>query len=415
DKLYYVAVENKNKKNAGAYYNVSLNTKEGKDQSKFFSDGDNGDNNFLWNKTDKWNEKVHGEDVDALVIDGDDIGKAIQIDTDAETVVEHDGFTNFVGFGDAMDFRKIKLKSAAKLSFDLAKTTGGAAKLVVYTENEKGKMVVANSKLTVSVKASKTGGSVKNQVVQKGVYYIAVQSTDAKKGKEAYYNVSLNANSVFYEDGDLGKNNFFSKTRKVSAEVSANSVELTTGELVIDGLIAGEADVNVTVGGVEYHNFIGTGDDSDVVRIKNDGMKLSLKVTATDAVSLVIYGLQKNGTLKALKTVKSKDNVAVLNDFELKAKSAPGGEFFLGVTSTNAKKGSAAYYNVDVVNVSGQNPAPPSTSDGASLSMPETSDALAISDALSFGSYDTDVLTDASTSALAELDDKSAWQALTLA
>ena len=77
------------------------------------------------------------------------------------------------------------------------------------------------------------------------------------------------------------------------------------------------------------------------------------------------------------------------------------------MTSTNAKKGSAAYYNVDVVNVSGQNP-PLSASEASSLAMPET-DSLGISDALSFGQYDTDVLADASTSALAELDDKSAW------
>jgi len=397
NKLYYVAVENKNKKNAGAYYNVSLNTKEGKDQSKFFSDGDNGDNNFLWNKTDKWNEKVYGEDIDALVIDSGFLGdddeekRAVQIDTDTETVVEHDGFTNFVGFGDPMDVRKIELKSAAKLSFDVNKTATGAVKLVVYTETN-GKMVVANSKLTMTVKAAASSGMLKNQVVlRKGVYYIAVQSTDAKKGKEAYYNVSLNANSVFYVDGDVGKNNFNSKTKATSAEVGANPVDLTKGELVIDGLLASEADVNVTVGGVEYHNFVGTGDTSDVVRINaNDGMKLSLKVTATDAVSLVVYGLQKNGTLKALKTVKSKNNVAELNDFELKAKSAPGGQFFLGVTSTNAKKGSAAYYNVDVVDVSGQNP-PLSSSEASSLAMPET-DSLVMSDSLSLGQYDTDVL-----------------------
>jgi len=427
DKLYYVAVENKNKNSASAYYNVSLTT-EGKNACEFFSDGDNGENNFLWNKTDKWNEKVHGEDVDALVIDSDDIGKAIQIDTDTETAVEHEGFTNFVGFGDAMDFRKIELKSAAKLSFDLAKTTGGAAKLIVYTVNDSGKMVVASSKLTVTTKASATSGVLPNQVVlQKNVYYIAVQSTDASKGKEAYYNVSLNAKSVFYEHGDSSLNDFISKTKKVDEAVreDENAVTLHNGDkLRLDGVLAGDEKINETKNGTEYLNFVGTGDTSDIVRINaNDGMKLSLKVTATDAVSLVVYGLQKNGTLKALKTVKSKNNVAELNDFELKAKSAPGGQFFLGVTSTNAKKGSKAYYNVDVVSVSGQDLAPLSASEGASLAMPESSsaasslsmpeaDSLGISDALSFGGYDTDVLADASASSLAELDDKAGWMNL---
>ncbi len=409
DKLYYVAVENKNKKNQGAYYNVSLTT-EGKNACEFFSDGDNGDNNFLWNKTDKWNEKVHGEEVDALVIDKNFLAadnSAIQIDTDTETVVEHDGFTNYVGFGDAMDVRKIELKSAAKLGFDLAKTTGGAAKLIVYTVNDSGKMVVASSKLTVTTKAAIPSGSVKNPVVlQKGVYYISVQSTNAKKGKEAYYNVSLNANSVFYEDGDSGMNDFDSKTKTVKDAVKDNAVTLTAGEkLQLDGMLGGD-DVAIDDHGV-YTNFVGTGDVSDVVRINAvAGTKLSLKVTATDAVSLVVYGLQKNGTLKALKTVKSKNNVAELVNFELKAKSAPGGQFFLGVNSTNAKKGSEAYYYMDVVSVSGQ--------ESSSLAMPET-DSLGISDALSFGGYDTDAFADASAaSGLAELDGKSSWQNLGL-
>ena len=118
----------------------------------------------------------------------------------------------------------------------------------------------------------------------------------------------------------------------------------------------------------------------------------------------VVYGLQKNGTLKALKTVKSnKENIAELVGFELKAKSAPGGQFFLGVTSTNAKKGSAAYYNVDVISISDQTSAALSTSEASSLG---------ISDALSFDGYDADVLADAAATALANMDNKTGWQSI---
>ena len=400
---YYLSVQSTNyKKGDAAFYNVNLN-ETGDKPSYFYTDDDNGDNNYLYDKKQKdvWNSNVL--DANAVVIDDSFLeggNSAIQIDTDAETEVKHNGFTNFVGFGDAMDFRKIELKSAAKLSFDLAKTTGGAAKLIVYTVNDSGKMVVANSKLTVTAKATATTGILKNQVVlQKGVYYIAVQSTDAKKGKETYYNVSLNANSVFYEHGDLGKNDFNSKTQKVDADVmkDENAVALHDGnKLRLDGVLNGDTEINETKSGIEYLNFVGTGDTSDVARINTvAGMKLSLKVTATDAVNLVIYGLQKNGTLKALKTIKSKSNVAELVDFELKAKSAPGGQFFLGVTSTNAKKGSHAYYNVDVVSVSEASAAPLSTSEASALAMPETSDELAMTDELGFGGYDTDVLASA--------------------
>ena len=410
---YFISMQSTNAKKGGcASYKVELN--DAGNASYFFSSGDDGTNNYLYDKKrkDAWNSAVLDSEATALDSNCLEEGKAaIRIDTDTETVVDHDGFTNYVGFGDAMDFRKIELKSAAKLSFDLAKATGGAAKLVVYTVTN-GKMVAASSKLTVTAKAAASNGVLKDQVVlQKGEYYIAVQSTDASKGKEAYYNVSLNANSVFYEDGDLGKNNFNSKTKKVDEVVreDENALTLHTDErLCLDGVLAGDEEIDHD----GYTNFVGSGDDSDVVRIQaNDGMKLSLKVTATDAVSLVIYGLQKNGTLKALKTVKSKNNVVELVDFELKVKSAPGGEFYVGVIAANAKKGSAAYYNVDVVSVSGQNSGPSSASVASALAMPET-DSLGISDALSFGGYDANVLADASASSLAGLDDKSGWMSL---
>jgi len=389
--------------------------------SVFYTDCDNGANNYLYDKKQDavWNSDVL--DAAALVIDGsflEDGKSAIRIDTDPENVIEHKDdegttFTNFIGFGDATDFRKIELKSAAKLSFDLAKTTGGAAKLVVYTVNKSGKMAVASSKLTLSVKAAATDGALKKQVVlDKGVYYIAVQSTDAKKGKNAYYNVSLNADSFFYTDGDFGTNNYNSKTKKVDADVmkDENAAALHAGDpLRLDGVLAGEDEINHD----GYINFVGSGDESDVVRIQaNAGMKLSLTVTATDAVSLVIYGLQKNGTLKTLKTVKSKDNVAELVDFELKAKSAPGGQFYVGVTSTNAKKGSSAYYKVDVVGVSGLDSAPLAASNASSLAMPETSDSLAMTDSPSLGNYGADALADASASSLADLDGKTAGLSL---
>ena len=50
----------------------------------------------------------------------------------------------------------------------------------------------------------------------------------------------------------------------------------------------------------------------------------------------------------------------------------------------------------------------PDAQDTCAFDMPET-DSLGISDAMSFGPFDADVLADASVSALAELDDKTGW------
>ena len=67
----------------------------------------------------------------------------------------------------------------------------------------------------------------------------------------------------------------------------------------------------------------------------------------------------------------------------------------------------AAFYNVTAM----------FTASGAAadtLAMPETSDALAGTDVLSFVQLDSDALASAASS-LAGLDDKSAWQNLALA
>ena len=69
--------------------------------------------------------------------------------------------------------------------------------------------------------------------------------------------------------------------------------------------------------------------------------------------------------------------------------------------SVGATKGASVYYNVWAT----MTPLP----EASALAMPET-DNLGISDALSFGQYDADVLADASASSLVELDDKSNWQ-----
>ncbi len=110
-------------------------------------------------------------------------------------------------------------------------------------------MAVASSKLTVSVKAKNTGGILSKQVVlEKGEYFIAVQSTDAKKGKEAYYNVNLNADSVFYVDGDFGTNNYISKTKKVDVVVmqDENALTLHTGDMLrLDGILAGDEELSL--------------------------------------------------------------------------------------------------------------------------------------------------------------------------
>ena len=121
-----------------------------------------------------------------------------------------------------------------------------------------------------------------------------------------------------------------------------------------------------------------------------------------------------NDTLKAIQTTKltlAKGKTTVEATTDLIADLAAG-EYYVSMTakSTKANASGSVFYNVT---------ATLEPSDMASLAMPETSTAnaltdtaLNLTDSLSFSGYDADVLANASTSALAELDDKSAWQSL---
>ena len=165
-----------------------------------------------------------------------------------------------------------------------------------------------------------------------------------------------------------------------------------------------DADSAVLINYKGYTNFVGYGDESDILKVNAvAGDSVSLKIAAMDAVTLSVYGL-KNGKVAALKSVKLKAAGEAALDYAFTEKD--GTAFYVGVESTNAKKGGAGWYNVEVVSFT--------HAAAAALAMPET-DGLNLTDALSFSQYDTDALASASASSLAELDGKSAWQDLLLA
>ena len=358
--VYFVAVESTDAKKGGeVYYTVSAD-------GYFFYDGDDGTNNLLYDsKKKEINEAVYN--ADAVHVDGQ---TAIQVDakaldkrhTDAEGV-EH-VYTNFVGFGDSMDVLKIELDHAANLTFTVdtfGDADTGNAKIYLYQVTEGMNKRTGATTYTVKTLTPPTAAvkmpkkvteydntfATKETLLEKGVYFVAVESTDAKKGGEVYYSVGVDG--TFYYDADSNKNDYDSKNKTVGNEVmvaDALTLDPTAedGLLRLDGVLAG--DLKVDKDG--YRNFVGFGDASDVARINaSSGMTVSFKVTATDAVSFAIYELQSTGKLKALKT------------FDLKTDTAKGdiytytfanyGNFFIGVTATNANKGSEAYYNVQVL------------------------------------------------------------------
>ena len=417
DKLYCVAVENKNKKNQTAYYNVSLNTAEGKNKSEFFADGDDGWNNGpLLVKVGKDKVANTAQIAKFQTVNIAESGtRNIQFDTN-EILADGTGrWDNFVGFGDDNDY--VRLSATQPVELSLTINAIGNVKLIVYSLslNAKGQWVQKTLQTTpLSLKKNQETGeasSKKKLLLDRLVdttgkdtdnvtgYYVCVQSTNASKGGSASYNVT--ATATVYSDADCSIVNesgngwlYDKKTGKVNSEENLN--------LDANKDIANGQSIKVDQGDV---NFVGFGDEFDYAAfmVAADG-KYSFTIDTSGKAKFTVYSIAPakgdKRTQKSLLTQTIKKATSGDGEKTKEVALKTGETYYVSMQSTGAKKGDEVYYNI-TANLSGAQPA-------SSLAMPET-DNLANSDALSFGGYDTDVLADASASSLAELDDKSAW------
>ena len=228
---------------------------------------------------------------------------------------------DWVGYGDEYDYKEFKLNSAANLSLTVSATDAinfTIYSLIVSTDRQNNKTYSLKKLQSVSPKYDKT---TKKYIVdtsalllEKGTYYIGVQSTNAKKGGSADYTVSLNKEA----------SEFYSPVVTVTAN---------TGNII-------------------SNDWVGYGDEYDYKAITlNSAAKLSLSISSTDAVKISICKLDgKDGkySFKSLKTTAAKLNktsnkYTVDTDGLLLEK----GTYYVCVQSTNAKKaGTKATYTV---------------------------------------------------------------------
>ena len=391
---YFVAVENKGKTNV--FYNVELT-----DDSDFYVDADNGHNNSLVEK--KVLNPFIDEFANTAVATG---GKTfIQLDADDFIVDDRGDYVNWVGFGDATDFARISPSAPAILNFTLngkfdVGATPASLKLTVYslTLNSKGVW-------TQKVIKSKTLNMNKGESVSTGIlyldrlnvpeadhsgrtgYYVSVQSTNAKKGGEAYYCVSTTGN--VYNDADYSIANvsgngwlFNKKDNAVNGELMASYVG-TYAETWID--------FDYDVCHDEYYNFVGFGDTCDYSEIYVDEEGLyNFKIDTTGKAKFTVYSMtRKNGkwTQKVLGSqtisdVNGAKGATLKKDVKLSTTNDDL-RYFVSMQATDTKKSPEVYYNVMSFLTA--------VSVADALAMPET-DSLGISDSLSLGQYDTDVL-----------------------
>ena len=357
---YYICVESKNAKKGGsAYYDVFFN----RDNSTFFVDGDNGWNNWLYDKKQK---ALNVEYMDQFVVtELNSLTTDVMMDNSATS---NDYWNNYVGYGDATDFARIHLDKTAKVSFTLE--ASDAAKFTIYSlvegTNKKGVKTISLKALqTTVVKVSK--GMSKGVNVTKGLqldagdYYISMQATNASKGGTAYYNVTLNKNACsglpvievydVSDDADEGWNNWLCNRKK---GLNPDAVEF-----IVNALKPGASNVLLDDNPISiaaWDNYVGYGDDTDFAKITlGSAAKLSFTINYTDAVKFIIYSLEEGTDSKGettytqnalqttiLKLPKSSDESAGTTEALL----LKAGSYYVSVQSTNATKGGSAYYNV---------------------------------------------------------------------
>ena len=287
------------------------------------------------------------KDVGDLYVDGDNSDDWTDLKTaGTDGEVEYIGtldecsfcvLSDWVGFGDAVDYAGFTLESAAKLSFSLDSTD--AAKFTIYklVQDKNGKYSlksIQSTSLVYDKEFESYEATTKALLLEAGDYYISMQSTNAAQGGSASYDIYLNdEETCFFTEGDDFNDWTDLKTAGASGEVGnagyidENSLDICTG-------------------------WVGFGDAADYMGFTLGGAaNLSFSIESTDAVKFTIYQLirEKHGTysLKTLQTTTLKYDA----DFEqyyadTKALLLEAGEYYFSVQSANAAQGGSADYNV---------------------------------------------------------------------
>jgi len=262
-------------------------------------------------------------------------------------------YRGLVGFADAVDFRKIKLECAAKLSFTVTATD--AAKFTVYRLEA----VIKKGKETYSLKALQTATLKWNKANERYAaetksilfdpaeqYYIAMESTNAKKGGNAYYSVELTSpQNAFFNQGDNSDDWDDLADAGAGGGVDTGSItEPLTQPLDPDGyFICGD--------------WAGYEDAIDYKRFElSISANLSFMVYASDNVKFTVwqlvgepgsYSLKSLRTLTLKKPKKDSEAVGTMKPVLLDTLKN-GSAYYFSVQSTNAKKGGNAHYSVFV-------------------------------------------------------------------
>ncbi len=201
----------------------------------------------------------------------------------------------WVGYGDAVDYRQVTVTTPGQYSFNLG-GLNGKAKLTLYSS--------AMKKIkSVTASAGKTG-VIKDRFLSAGTYYISVEAPGWKKGQSSDYNVTVTGTA--YNRGDNSDDTL----------TTAKDLDLSSGVLS-DWVGFGDA--------IDYRKF--TLSDTRTLSFVLSGSAKMAKMT--------LSRLDGNGKLKTVKkTTIAANGLIQWNNLEL----GPA-NYYLAVESADKGKG----------------------------------------------------------------------------
>jgi len=269
---YYIGVQSTNarKTNASTDYTVSLN----RSGSVFYNNSNS----------------LHSDDWDDLKTKGANgkVAKAVNVTGSTGQFI-----SDWVGFGDAIDYKAFTLGSTSKLSLTI--TASDAARFTIYSlveaSNKKGGKSYSLKKLqSVATNAKTHTVTTKALRLNQGTYYLCAQSTNAKKGGNSTYTVSLNkSGSEFVTNGSTNDNNW-DTAPALNGALSGGELNGSTTGWVGDGdpVDYRTFTTNSANGGGGYYIF-----------------SLELTNNPKSNLNLSVYEIVENSGAKSLKKLKS--------------------------------------------------------------------------------------------------------------
>ncbi|MDD3153880.1 MAG: pre-peptidase C-terminal domain-containing protein [Victivallaceae bacterium] len=246
--------------------------------------------------------------------------------------------SDWVGYGDAVDYKEFTLTSAANLRFDVV--ASGASKFTVYqlvSKTSRGVTTYSLKALQSTTPSSRNhyDATTKSLLLTKGTYYLAMKSTNAAIGGSSTYAIGVNSDSTFFTRGDNTDDWTDLKTRGASGKVG-NLGAVSSAQTLVSSDWVGYGDA------VDYKAFT-----------LNTAANLRFDVAGTDASKFTIYQLvsktSRGVTTYSLKALQSTTLSARSNyDATTKNLLLTKGTYYLAMTSTNASKGGASEYSIAI-------------------------------------------------------------------